>query len=43
MAWYANILTSLPVESGDGGHQEIIDYFREYMYNFSHQRDVEFE
>jgi hypothetical protein len=35
MAWYANILTSLPVESGDGGHQEIIDYFLKYnMYNF---------
>jgi hypothetical protein len=35
MAWYANILTSLPVESGDEKYQEIINYF--------HQRDVEFE
>lgn len=35
MARYANILTSLAVESGDGGHQEIIDCFLEYnMDNF---------
>lgn len=33
MAWYANILTSLAVESGDGGHQEIIEYFLEYKMN----------
>ena len=33
MAWYANILTSLAVESGDGGHQQIIGYFLEYKMN----------